>query len=111
MDVRMYASEGHWMNRNFSHILHFDEEDGCRSCTLFQYWWGACEWKDEYSALKEMYKSQLADYRNWTLSKPQYLHHIKHMWLERAPDFVEELCSGERKMVPLDLRKNVSRRS
>ena len=62
MEVRMYA-EGHWTNHNFSHVF-FDEEDGCRSSTSFWYGWEAREWKDEYSALKEVYKSQLADYSN-----------------------------------------------
>ena len=51
-----------------------------------------------------MYKRKLGEYQNWTLTKHQYLQHIKNVWLERASDFVEDLCSGEREMVPVDLR-------
>ena len=100
----MYASEGRWKDSNFSHVLYFDEEDGSTACSSFKYGWEVTEWQEEYSALKELFKRKQGGYRNWRLSKQQYLHHIKGVWLERASDFVEDLCSGEREMVPVDLR-------
>ena len=104
MEIRLYASEGRWKDPNFSHVLYFHEEDGSKACASFKYGWDVAEWQEEYSALKELFKTKQGDYRNWRLSKQQYRRHIKEEWLERASDFVEELCSGEREMVPVDLR-------